>query len=63
MLVIPANTMTKHRAVMFSKYLVLCFLIAGAWAGEDDVFEWTDGDFAQELERHENTLVMFYAPW
>lgn len=48
---------------MLAKYLALLLIVAGAFAAEDDVFEWTDEDFIHELERHENTLVMFYAPW
>lgn len=38
-------------------------LILGAYADEKDVLELTDETFESELERHENTLVMFYAPW
>lgn len=52
---------------MVGKYLALFGLaliaITGSWAAEEDVFEWGDGDFAEELRRHDNTLVMFYAPW
>lgn len=51
---------------MFPKYLgfgILVLILASAWATEEDVYEWSDGDFAEELKRHENTLVMFYAPW
>ncbi|XP_001599732.2 protein disulfide-isomerase A3 [Nasonia vitripennis] len=52
---------------MVGKYLALFGLAlvasTGTWAAEEDVFEWGDGDFAEELRRHDNTLVMFYAPW
>lgn len=48
---------------MFAKCLILAALTASCWAAEEDVFEWGDGDFAEELRRHDNTLVMFYAPW
>ncbi|XP_015599675.1 protein disulfide-isomerase A3 [Cephus cinctus] len=48
---------------MMLKYFFLLILALGLRAAEEDVFEWTDDDFAPELERHENTLVMFYAPW
>ncbi|KAH0537739.1 protein disulfide-isomerase A3 [Cotesia glomerata] len=48
---------------MLSKWFVLCFLALGALAAEEDVLDLTDGDFTAELDRHDNTLVMFYAPW
>ena len=50
---------------MISKGLLLALLglVALASAAEEDVLEWGDGDFAEELKRHDNTLVMFYAPW
>lgn len=48
---------------MLHKCLVLFLLCLGVWAAEEDVKEWTDANFVHELERHENTLVMFYAPW
>ncbi|XP_020288215.1 protein disulfide-isomerase A3 [Pseudomyrmex gracilis] len=43
--------------------VVLPLLLLGALADEKDVLELTDKTFDVELERHENTLVMFYAPW
>jgi len=43
--------------------IVLPLLLLGALADEKDVLELTDETFESELERHENTLVMFYAPW
>lgn len=48
---------------MWSKWFALCFLALGALAAEEDVLDLTDGDFTAELDRHDNTLVMFYAPW
>ncbi|XP_058790201.1 protein disulfide-isomerase A3-like [Phymastichus coffea] len=49
---------------MIGKCLFLgLFVVASTLAAEEDVFEWTDGDFVEELKRHDNTLVMFYAPW
>ncbi|XP_063980859.1 protein disulfide-isomerase A3 [Diachasmimorpha longicaudata] len=48
---------------MLTKYFLLCFLAIGVYAGEDDVLELGDDDFTSELDRHEHTLVMFYAPW
>ncbi|XP_012277222.1 protein disulfide-isomerase A3 [Orussus abietinus] len=53
----------KPRWTMLLRCLTLCLLVLGGWAAEEDVFEWTDDDFIHELDRHENTLVMFYAPW
>lgn len=54
-------------AMILSKYLmfVICSMtiIGVVRSAEDDVSEWSDDDFVHELERHENTLVMFYAPW
>ncbi|KYN06137.1 PREDICTED: protein disulfide-isomerase A3 [Cyphomyrmex costatus] len=43
--------------------VVLPLLLLGVLADEKDVLELTDETFESELERHENTLVMFYAPW
>lgn len=50
---------------MITKCLILFGLVvAGCWADDDaDVLDWGDDDFAEELRRHDNTLVMFYAPW
>ncbi|XP_029156289.1 protein disulfide-isomerase A3 [Nylanderia fulva] len=42
---------------------ILPLLLLGIYADEKDVLELTDETFESELERHENTLVMFYAPW
>jgi thioredoxin-like negative regulator of GroEL len=43
--------------------LVAIIAVASCGTSAEDVLEWTDADFAQEIQRHENTLVMFYAPW
>lgn len=49
---------------MLPKYFALLFLIfAVVFAEEKDVLELTDETFTSELDRLENTLVMFYAPW
>ncbi|XP_015127878.1 protein disulfide-isomerase A3 [Diachasma alloeum] len=48
---------------MLTKYFLLCLLALGVYAGEDDVLELGDSDFTSELDRHDTTLVMFYAPW
>lgn len=49
---------------MLLRSLVFVSVIAiGALAAEEDVLDLGDDDFAHELERHENSLVMFYAPW
>lgn len=49
---------------MLPKYISLLFLFfATVLAEEKDVLDLTDDTFSHELERHENTLVMFYAPW
>ncbi|XP_046434463.1 protein disulfide-isomerase A3 [Neodiprion pinetum] len=48
---------------MLFRSLILLSLALGAFAAEEDVLELTDDDFSHELERHENSLVMFYAPW
>lgn len=49
---------------MLSKYLGILFLVlVTVLAEEKDVLELTDETFSHELERLENTLVMFYAPW
>uniref|UniRef100_A0ABD2WL77 Protein disulfide-isomerase n=1 Tax=Trichogramma kaykai TaxID=54128 RepID=A0ABD2WL77_9HYME len=47
------------------KCLALLLLVATSccYAAGEDVYEWNDGEFTEELKRHENTLVMFYAPW
>lgn len=42
---------------------ILPLLLLGAFADESHVLELTDETFESELARHENTLVMFYAPW
>ncbi|KAL6427249.1 hypothetical protein ACFW04_008684 [Cataglyphis niger] len=42
---------------------ILSLVLFGVYADEKDVLELTDETFESELERHENTLVMFYAPW
>ena len=39
---------------------VAAALVAGA---EEDVLELTDSNFESTLQKHETTLVMFYAPW
>ncbi|KAG6797316.1 protein disulfide-isomerase A3 [Apis mellifera caucasica] len=49
---------------MLFKYFNFLFLVfASVLAEEKDVVELTDETFSHELERLENTLVMFYAPW
>ncbi|XP_076246068.1 disulfide-isomerase A3 [Calliopsis andreniformis] len=49
---------------MLPKYLTFLFLVlVSVLAEEKDVVELTDETFSHELERLENTLVMFYAPW
>lgn len=49
---------------MLPKYLSFLFLVlVTVLAEEKDVLELTDDNFSHELEQHENTLVMFYAPW
>ncbi|XP_023246468.1 protein disulfide-isomerase A3 [Copidosoma floridanum] len=51
---------------MTSKWLCIGLLIcfgSFSWAAEEDVLDWTDDDFKDELPRHKNSLVMFYAPW
>ncbi|XP_053984991.1 protein disulfide-isomerase A3 [Hylaeus volcanicus] len=49
---------------MVPKYLSFLFLVlVTVLAEEKDVLELTDETFSHELERQENTLVMFYAPW
>ncbi|XP_031839157.1 disulfide-isomerase A3 [Nomia melanderi] len=49
---------------MLPKYLSFLFLVlVSVLAEEKDVLELTDENFSHELEQHENTLVMFYAPW
>jgi len=59
------SVITRSTAVrMLRKCLfVLPLLLLGVLADEKDVLELTDETFESELERHENTLVMFYAPW
>ncbi|XP_051175352.1 protein disulfide-isomerase A3 [Leptopilina boulardi] len=47
---------------MLINYLLLVFLFLGVRGSEDDVIELTDSDFST-LANHENSLVMFYAPW
>jgi hypothetical protein len=42
---------------------ILPLLLLGVLAEEKDVLELTDETFESELDRHDNTLVMFYAPW
>lgn len=49
---------------MLPKYLAFLFLVlVTVLAEEKDVLELTDETFSHELDRLENTLVMFYAPW
>ncbi|XP_011302665.1 protein disulfide-isomerase A3 [Fopius arisanus] len=48
---------------MLTKCFLLCLLALGAYAGEEDVLDLGDDDFTSKLDQHENTLVMFYAPW
>ncbi|XP_076751589.1 disulfide-isomerase A3 [Xylocopa sonorina] len=44
-------------------FIFLSLVLATVFAEEKDVLELTDETFSHELERLENTLVMFYAPW
>lgn len=49
---------------MLPKIVVfVSLLFLNVYASESDVLELTDDDFTDELKRHENALVMFYAPW
>lgn len=49
---------------MLPKYLAFLFLVlVTVLAEEKDVLELTDETFSHELDRLDNTLVMFYAPW
>nr|XP_034172129.1 protein disulfide-isomerase A3 [Osmia lignaria] len=49
---------------MLPKYFSFLFLLfVTVLAEEKDVLELTDETFSHELDRLENTLVMFYAPW
>ncbi|XP_059487781.1 protein disulfide-isomerase A3 [Neocloeon triangulifer] len=47
--------------------LKTALLLACAWtvclAGEKDVLEFTDDDFATRIAEHDVAVVMFYAPW
>lgn len=47
----------------FSIFTLVLVAIGAVLGAEEDVMEWGDGDFAEELKRHDHTLVMFYAPW
>ncbi|EFN76813.1 protein disulfide-isomerase A3 [Harpegnathos saltator] len=42
---------------------ILPLLLLGVLADDKFVLELSDETFESELARHENTLVMFYAPW
>lgn len=60
----PAQDHKLVAAKMLLKCLtILSLVLFGVYADEKDVLELTDETFESELERHENTLVMFYAPW
>lgn len=49
---------------MIPKFFVLASLLfLNVYASESDVLDLTDDNFKSELKRHENALVMFYAPW
>lgn len=47
----------------FFIFTLVLLTVGGILGAEEDVMEWGDGDFTEELKRHEHTLVMFYAPW
>lgn len=50
--------------MFFAKVLFLAAVaIPAAFAGEADVLDLTDADFASRVAETETTLVMFYAPW
>lgn len=49
--------------VHFLSLALLAFLFLGVRGAEEDVLELTDENFTNELANHENSLVMFYAPW
>lgn len=50
--------------MFFAKVLFLAAVaIPAAFAGEADVLDLTDADFAARVAESETTLVMFYAPW
>lgn len=50
---------------MFGKPLIYLFavLAVGVLAGEQDVLDLTDNDFATRISEVDTVLVMFYAPW
>lgn len=49
---------------MFRQVVIgLALFVALSYAGEADVLELGDDDFATRLAETETTLVMFYAPW
>lgn len=43
--------------------VALVLVLKCVFAGEADVLEFTDSDFATRIGETETTLVMFYAPW
>ena len=49
--------------VNFLLLALLAFLFLGVRGSEEDVLDLTDDNFTSELANHENSLVMFYAPW
>lgn len=49
--------------MLLKSIALLCLVFGAVLADEKDVIELTDETFTHQLEQHENTLVMFYAPW
>lgn len=43
--------------------IVLCSLIGISYAGEEDVLDLVDSDFASRMKDIDTAVVMFYAPW
>lgn len=60
---LPVITQPTAVKMLRKCLIILPLLLLGVLADEKDVLELTDETFESELERHENTLVMFYAPW
>jgi len=46
------------RFLLFAAFVAACVIFVSA-----DEWEWDDNEFNSEISRHENILVMFYAPW
>lgn len=54
---------TDNLTMLPKIFIFVSLLFLNVYASESDVLELTDEDFTDELKRHENALVMFYAPW